>query len=116
MNPQRRNRYGEEFKKQAVLNHIDNHSTLTDSAARLGITPGMLSKWIEQYSHRDNGAIAPAMNYELEIKQLQNEIRDLKKIVSKAFLQRYSAEEIVEKMIDEPEKIFLADEIPPNES
>jgi transposase-like protein len=110
-----RTRYNEEFKKRAVLHHFDNHTTLTDSATRLGITAGMLSKWIEQYSLKQDGAGTSAMNYDLEIKLLQSEIRDLKKIVSKAFLQRYTDEEIAEKMIDDQEKSLMGSEIPPNE-
>jgi transposase-like protein len=110
-----RTRYNEEFKKRAVLHHFDNHATLTDSAMHFGITAGMLSKWIEQYSRKQDGTSASAMNYELEIKQLQSEIRDLKKIVSKAFLHRFSAEEIAEKMVDDPEKSLMGGEIPPNE-
>jgi transposase-like protein len=103
---QRRNSYDEEFKKQAVLHHVGNSGTLAESASRFGITASMLSKWIERYSPESKAATAGAMNYEFEIRRLQSEVKSLKEIVGKAFLQKYTTDTLVESMAEEPEKIF----------
>jgi transposase-like protein len=110
MAPQRRNRYDELFKKKAVARHIENHCTLAESAAGLGVTPGMLSKWIKWYSPEQ---ASPAMDCEAEIKQMKGEIKMLKEIVGKAFLQKFTVDEIAERMIDEPEKFLAVAEDPP---
>ena len=110
MAPQHRNRYNEDFKKRAVLQHLESNGTLADSAAQFGITSGMLSKWVEHYSHREDGE---AENCEEEIKRLKEQVRVLKEIVGKAFLKKYTVDEIVERMIDEPEKFLTVDEVPP---
>jgi transposase-like protein len=109
MDPQHRNRYNEEFKKSAVREHLESHGTLAGSAARLGITSGMLSKWVERYSPREDGR---PENSEEEIKRLKEQVRVLKEIVSKAFLKKYTVDEIVDRMIDEPEKFLTVDDIP----
>lgn len=101
-----RNRYEENFKKRAVLHHLQNHETLTDSARQFGITPCMLSRWVKTYSPEQNNQ---TMNCEAEIKQLKAEMMALKEIVTKAFLQKYTDHEIFEKMIDEPEKLLKED-------
>ena len=110
MAPQPRNRYNEEFKKNAVLRHLESHGTLASSAAQFGITSGMLSKWVERYSPEEDGQ---AESGEEEIRRLKEQVRVLKEIVGKAFLKKYTVDEIVDRMIDEPEKFLSVDEAPP---
>ena len=107
MAPRKRNRYNAEFKKRAVLHHVENQTTLADCATKFGITPGMLSKWIERYSPKQNGASGTAMNYQLEINRLKDEMSTLKKIVSQALLQKHSADTIVESMVEQPDSLLL---------
>ena len=109
MAPQCRNRYNEEFKKRAVCRHLESRGTLAESAAKSGITPGMLSKWIVLYSRPKESV---AVNCEEEVRYLREQVRVLKEIVGKAFLKKYSVDEMVEKMIDEPEKFLAVGEIP----
>jgi transposase-like protein len=106
---QSRNRYDEDFKKRAVLHHLGNHGTLSDTAEQFGITPGMLSKWVEQYSPQQGNQ---SMDCEAEIKQLKDEVKSLKEIMAKTFLQKFTDDEIVENIIEEPEKFLKPDEVP----
>jgi transposase-like protein len=105
---QNRNRYDEDFKKRAVLHHQENHATLAESAEQFGITAGMLSKWVEQYSSKVDDQ---SMDCQAEIRQLKGEMKSLREIVAKAFLQKFTDDEIAERMIDEPEKFLKADEV-----
>ena len=106
---QHRNHYNEDFKKRAVLQHLENHGTLAGSASQLGITAGMLSKWVERYEGEAKDKPVQAMNYDWEIKQLKKEMKTLKDIVTRIFLKKYTAEEIAEKVLDEPEKVLTID-------
>ena len=106
MNGQHRNRYDEEFKKQAVLHHIENRGTLADSAEKFGITAGMLYKWIDHYSSEGAGKSSRPMDYELEIKRLQHEVKTLKEVMIKVILQKHIEDELAEKIMDDPEKIL----------
>jgi|GEM_PF-2141322 transposase-like protein len=108
MDPKRRIHYNDAFKKSAVLQHVGNHHTLADSAERLGITASMLCKWIDRYSPEKDDH---TMNYEAEIIRLKDEMKALKQIVEKAFLKKYSIEEIIDRMIDEPEKFIITGEL-----
>jgi transposase-like protein len=101
-----RNRYDDNFKRHAVLQHLQSHDTLTNSARQFGIAACMLSRWVKTYSPEQNNQ---AMNCEAEIKQLKVEMIALKEIVTKAFLQKYTDHRIFEKMIDEPEKLLKED-------
>jgi len=109
MGGQRRNRYDEAFKKRAVERHLKTQTTLAVSAALFGITPGMLSKWVERYSRVSDCPAGKAMNYDAEINRLKSEMQDLKKIVGKVILQKFSDESIAEKIADEPERFFSND-------
>jgi transposase-like protein len=97
---QSRNRYDEPFKKKVVLCHRQSRGTLAESAARFGITAGMLSKWVERYGGEDENSEHPAMNYAVEIKHLQGEVSTLKEIMSKIFLQKHSVDEIAGRMME----------------
>jgi transposase len=105
---QNRNHYDEDFKKRAVAHHVENHGTLAESADQFGITAGMLSKWVEHYSSKQDDQ---PMDCQAEIRQLKDEMKSLREIVAKAFLQKFTDDEIVEKMIDEPEKFLKVDEV-----
>ncbi len=107
MDLQNRNHYNEEFKRKAVLHYIENHGTLAGSATQFGITAGMLSKWIDRYAPSNSADEAVgSMNYEVEIRRLQSELKVLKEIVGKALLQKASDDKIVQKMVNEPETFF----------
>jgi transposase-like protein len=104
-----RNRYNEEFKKQAVVHHLEIKAKLSDSAEKLGITPSMLCKWVEQYSSTKAGQ---ALNCEEEIIKLKDEVSALKRIVGKAFLKKYSIEDMIDNMSNEPGKFLIDDKFP----
>lgn len=106
----KRSKYDEIFKKQAVLQHLHSKRTLADSAVRAGITSGMLSKWVQRYS---TGGVGQTDSNVEEIRRLKEQVRVLKEIVNKALVKKYLVHEIVDKMIDEPEKILIVDHVPP---
>jgi len=93
---QQRNHYNEEFKRHAVMSFTEGKLTLSDSASKLGITSGMLSKWVKQYP-AENPAASNGMNCETEIRQLQiemdtlrGEMTILKGLLSKCFFEKFA--------------------------
>lgn len=92
---QHRNHYDEEFKRQAVISYVDGKLTLADSASKLGITSGMLSKWVKQY-HIEKQVGSNLINSENEIRQLKIEMNTLKEemvilkgLLSRCFIEKF---------------------------
>ena len=66
----------------------------------------MLSKWAERFDSEKVAPAGAAMNVEFEIRRLQNEVSTLKQIVNKAFLRKYSPEQIVDALVDTTESLL----------
>jgi transposase len=98
-----RKSYDDDFKRNAVKQFNEHRRNLTESAAELGITPAMLHKWVKKYSLSENQPESRGQDERVEIDALRREVRalkedvvELKKIVSRAFLARFNAEAIEE--------------------
>jgi transposase-like protein len=96
---QHRKFYSEEFKRNAADYHVEHHGTLAETAKHFGVTSGMMHKWLK--NHARNPASPPLQSsagaseiplLRNEIMAMKKEIGELKKIVGKAFLTRFTEE------------------------
>lgn len=80
MSVKRRQRYGVEFKKDAVKLVLERGRSSKDVAAGLGIHPNILYRWVRQYSQDPehsfpgNGKLKPE---DEELRKLEKALRDV---------------------------------------
>ncbi len=90
MSKQKRTRYSEEFKANAIAMVESQGYSCTEAARRLDINRTMLSRWIRQAHHKGDGDETPeptSDGQEKELRQLRDEVRKLreeKEILKKA--------------------------------
>lgn len=72
----RRNKYDEEFKKNAVKLSYASSKTVKETAEDLGINANMLHRWRKKYT--PSGDKTQMASQEDEIRKLKSEIAELK--------------------------------------
>jgi transposase-like protein len=107
MEQQKRHHYDKAFKERVLAYCTETSTSLSAAAAHFGITRGMLSKWQKSHAADTGAKTDTATDYQTQIRKLQreisavrNELSVLKTVMSKAFLQRHSVEEMVENLVD----------------
>lgn len=81
MSEKKNRTYTQEFKKEAVRLYETTEKSQTEVEQDLGVTPGLLSKWVKQYHEEQEHAFpgkGKRAEKDAEIRRLRAEIRILK--------------------------------------
>jgi len=94
--------FSDDFKREAVALSLSSPQTLTDVAGKLGIHPGLLSRWRSEWivAHQESDRPVPQPGPEKSVRELERENARLKKQLARAKLENdilKKAEEYVAK-------------------
>ena len=97
--PRRRNEYDDNFRRKVVDYHLEHHGSLADTGQKFGVTAGMLHKWLKKFAGASVGPNEEPVPVNPDLRELRREMQsikddvgELKKIVSKAFLKKFMDE------------------------
>ena len=86
MNNNKRKRYSEAFKKEAVMRVMGQNASTYSVSRELGISQSMLSKWVKKFKQEGSSVFneedAEVNKLRAKVKRLQDERDILKKAVT----------------------------------